>query len=74
MDFIKKIERGKVGQDFDNMHWWRSRPPEERWEAMLQVREQAWMLYCLGKNIPYAHDRPFQKVYSIVKRSANRVN
>ncbi len=68
MEPIIKITKGKLGQNLNNVLWWRTRPAEERWNAMMKVREQAWYLYCLGKKIPYTDDRPFQKVYKIVKR------
>jgi hypothetical protein len=69
MKFVKKIKKVKLGQEVNNAEWWRSRPPSERWEAMLKVREQAWYLYCLGKKIQYQNDRPFQKIYKITKRA-----
>jgi hypothetical protein len=67
MEGVKIIKKTKIGEQENDVAYWRMRPATERWEAMLKVREQAWRLYCIGQKIPYINDRPFQ--FSVTKRS-----
>ncbi len=60
-----KIKRDKISikslhEPTDDVAYWRSRPPEERFEAMQLLRENAY-----GKD---AANAPIKKVLEVVER------